>query len=338
VDLQRKSMRNSSNFPSTGGWSSRHAGHFAGTGCKKLFSEEEVYDGLPDESSVSDPKRKCAGSGPCMSRRLTHPIRVRRANESSSRLGHKVACEDGHVAPDILKNLLPSRGRPLAGVRLFLASALPTAAGEDRWDVLENLYAHRGCNDHNCHSWSYAPSPPAKMLPGPLALAENAKLPNLSTSPSAAPRRSTPPRPTRPISATLNRRQRRFAPVGDSQWPGLALKGQRTAPMPKGWERLKPDSARAPMRRARQAQSLRSPGSAARWPREADVLARRPTPPSAGPLANPCSGPRPQISRPCLQGLLDDPVLQASAAARPRRLRGRKDRRRHIGRLLSFTG
>jgi len=59
VDLQRKSDEELVELSINRGTGPRATpGHFAGTGCQNSSLRKKVYDGLPDESSVSDPKRK----------------------------------------------------------------------------------------------------------------------------------------------------------------------------------------------------------------------------------------------------------------------------------------
>lgn len=170
----------------------------------------------------------------------------------------QLLCEDKNVSPEILKefNRLAREDKSPV-VRLYLASALQRLPLENRWEILESLYAHpEDVTDHNLPLmiW-YAAEPLATVdTKRALQMAEATQLPNIlnftvrrtaaiGTAGAmgeivdllvAASQQSAaiPPEKNQPRSAEAQLRNTLEILNGLS----TALKGQRSAPMPRGWE------------------------------------------------------------------------------------------------------
>jgi putative membrane-bound dehydrogenase-like protein len=124
-------------------------------------------------------------------------------------------------------------------VRLYLASAMQRLPVEDRWQVVEALSQHaEDANDHNLPLmvWYAAEPLPAKDAQRALAMAENAKLPNILNFMARRTAALNTPEAFAAITEALSRAGDDAHRLDILNGLGLALKGQRSAPMPKGWQ------------------------------------------------------------------------------------------------------
>ena len=140
-------------------------------------------------------------------------------------------------------------------VRLYLASALQRLPLSDRWEILEALYAHsEDASDHNLPlMYWYAAEPLATVdAKRALQMAEATKLPNILNFTVRRVATLGTPEAMAEIVNALVAASRKSA-VGEKEvsprsaetrlrniLDGLsfALKGQRSAPMPRGWEEI----------------------------------------------------------------------------------------------------
>lgn len=170
------------------------------------------------------------------------------------------------LAPDLAR-LAREDKSPI--VRLYLASAMQRLPVEDRWEVVEALSQHaEDANDHNLPLmvWYAAEPLPAKDFNRALAIAENAKLPdflNFTVRRTAALNKAEA---FAAITKTLLRVANQGSGAASSASPSnqsagensrarvtrpseqktldilnglsFALKGQRSAPMPQGWNEV----------------------------------------------------------------------------------------------------
>src|SRR5262249_37674345 len=106
-----------------------------------------------------------------------------RANEYVRAWGIQFACEEKAVSPRILKDFVGLAEHDKSPVvHLYLASAMQRLPIEERWDVVQALYSHtEDAKDHNLPLmvWYAAEPFTTKDFKRALALAENAKLPNI---------------------------------------------------------------------------------------------------------------------------------------------------------------
>jgi putative heme-binding domain-containing protein len=204
-------------------------------------------------------------------------------------------------------------------VRLYLASAMQRLVPELRWDVVQALSGHgEDAKDHNLPLmiWYAAEPLPAKDAAKALALAEQAKLPNILDFTVRRTAALNTPDAFAAITASLNR-------VADASRQmeilnGLitAFKGERNAPMPRGWDVVETKLSTSPnveIRARGQAISLifGSPGALSALKQ---TLADKSADPAARKTALDSLLARKDASLALtLQQLLSDPTMQAAA-------------------------
>ncbi len=170
-----------------------------------------------------------------------HPTyALSRANEYVRAWQIQLLCEDREVSRAELQEFVRmAQTDPSPVVRLYLAAAMQRLPLQDRWEVLSALSQHaEDANDHNLPLmvW-YAAEPLATVDAGrALQLAEQAQLPNLLNFMIRRTAALNTPEAFAAISQCLLRlkddSQRLIALKGLS----TALKGQRQATMPTGWD------------------------------------------------------------------------------------------------------
>jgi putative membrane-bound dehydrogenase-like protein len=227
-----------------GDWFGRHA--------RRILQERAVSDRtlgqkvarkLPDEPPGYDPKRKLrwlwtlhVTGGP-----LNQNYALHRMDEYVRAWAIQLACEETNkpIASTLVKEfaqLAKSDKSPV--VRLYLASALQRLPVDDRWDVLQNLYAHgEDAKDHNLPLmvWYAAEPLPTKDVSRALAMAETAKLPNILNFTVRRTAALNTPQAFAAITATLARNKSDSQRLDILNGLSFALKGQRKAAMPEGW-------------------------------------------------------------------------------------------------------
>ena len=134
-------------------------------------------------------------------------------------------------------------------VRLYLASALQRIPAEQRWEILEGLYSHsEDANDHNLPLMVWYAAEPLVALDAKRALqmAENAKLPNILNFTVRRTAALGTPEAMSAIIDKLKTARDEHATFAILAGLSTALKGQRSAPMPAGWEEIETKLARHP--------------------------------------------------------------------------------------------
>src|SRR5581483_10080400 len=124
-------------------------------------------------------------------------------------------------------------------VRLYLASALQRVPVDDRWDVMAALDAHaEDAGDHNLPlMYWYAAEPlPTKNIVHALQLAESSKIPRMLHFTVRRVAAMGTPEAYAAIAESLNRVNDEAHQLDILNGLALALKGQRSVPMPQGWE------------------------------------------------------------------------------------------------------
>jgi putative membrane-bound dehydrogenase-like protein len=229
-------------------------------------------------------------------------------------------CEQKSASPELLKrfaSIAQSDKSPV--VRLYLASAMQRLPVEDRWPIVEALYAHaEDANDHNLPLmvWYAAEPLPTKDFKRALRLAENAKLPNILNFTVRRTAALNTPEAFAAITETLSRTRDDAHRIDILNGLAFALQGQRKADMPKGWAAIEAKLSTSPNTEVRaQVQSLSltfgSPGAVAAlkktlMDKSAQLSARRTAYDSL------MSAKDPDLA-PLLQDLLTDPDMQGSA-------------------------
>lgn len=213
-------------------------------------------------------------------------------------------------------------------VRLYLASAAQRLPIEDRWEIIEGLYSHsEDAGDHNIPLmvWYAAEPLPTKDFTRALQLAENAKLPNILNFTVRRTAALNTPEAFAAITKTLNHvvgGTSSTSPTSNKKildilnGLSLAFKGQRSAPMPEGWQEVESKLSNNPnpeIRAQVQSLSLTFGSSSALASlrktlvdKSADLNARRTA------LDSLLSTKDDQLSM-LLQQLLDDPALRSAA-------------------------
>ena len=154
----------------------------------------------------------------------------------------QLLCEDKNASEKVLKEFARlAREDKSPVVRLYLASVMQRLPVDDRWEVVAALSQHaEDANDHNLPLmvWYAAEPLPTRDFNRALALAENAKLPNLLNYTVRRTVALNKPEAFTAVTKCLLR-------VGDTArrldiLNGLntALQGQRKAAMPAGWEEV----------------------------------------------------------------------------------------------------
>src|SRR5205823_9601310 len=125
-----------------------------------------------------------------------------------------------------------------AVVRLYLASALQRLPPEKRWDIVESLASHsEDSGDHNLPLMVWYAAEPLAALDSrrALALAEKARLPNILNFMVRRVAAVNTPDAFAAVTEALDQTADDTRRVEILKGLAAALKGQRSAPMPKGW-------------------------------------------------------------------------------------------------------
>jgi putative membrane-bound dehydrogenase-like protein len=257
----------------------------------------------------------------------------------------QIYCEDRETTEDMLKEFVRlAREDKSPVVRLYLASALQRLPVEQRWEILDGLYTHsEDAEDHNLPLmvWYAAEPLPTVDAKRALQMAETAKLPNIlnftvrrtaalgtpeamaaivdclqsaADLQSAGHAKTDSPSANSNSSSADNMSAARCLDILNGL--STALTGQRSAPMPKGWEEVEKqlsDSPNAEIRAKVQSLSLTfgSSGALASLKKtlmddKAEATARRTALDSL--LAA-----KDKDLAPLLQQLLDHPLLRSAA-------------------------
>jgi putative membrane-bound dehydrogenase-like protein len=321
VDLQKKSNQELIELViQKGGWASRHARRILQERSATGFSlRERVFDNRPNGS---DKKLRWLwllhvagglGTG-------TIGDGLKDANEFVRAWTIQLACEEDALNSFILKDfarLAEKDKSPI--VRLYLASAMQRLPIEDRWPIVEALYSHaEDATDHNLPLmiWYAAEPLPTKDFKRALALAENAKLPNILNFTVRRTAALNTAEAFAAITETLSRARDDAHRLDILNGLAFALQGQRKADMPKGWAVIEAKLTTSPNTEIRaQVQSLSltfgSPGAVAAlkktlMDKSAQLSARRTSYDSL------MSAKDPDLA-PLLQDLLKDTDMQGSA-------------------------
>ena len=154
----------------------------------------------------------------------------------------QLTCEDRKISSEMLKEFAGlAREDKSPIVRLYLASAMQRLPVEDRWEVVEALSQHaEDANDHNLPLtvWYAAEPLPTKDIDRALKLAQNAKLPNILNFMVRRTAALNTPEAFAAITETLQRSGDDPHRLDILNGLTAALKGQRSAPIPKGWEEI----------------------------------------------------------------------------------------------------
>jgi putative membrane-bound dehydrogenase-like protein len=148
--------------------------------------------------------------------------------------------EQNQVGPKAKAQLLQmAQTDKSAVVRLYLASAMQRLPVSDRWEIVEALASHgEDASDHNIPLmvWYAAEPLAAQNAQRALQIAENSKLPNLLNFTIRRTAAIGTPEALAEVVKSLDRVDddaRRLQIVNGFS---LAFQGQRSAPMPKGWD------------------------------------------------------------------------------------------------------
>jgi putative membrane-bound dehydrogenase-like protein len=232
----------------------------------------------------------------------------------------QLACEEHPASPAVLKEFARlAREDKSPVVRLYLCSALQRVPADDRWETVANLSAHaEDATDQNLPLmvWYAAEPLPTKDLKRALALAEQAKLPNLLIFTVRRSSALNTPEAFAAITAMLNRTPDDTKRLDILNGLSFTLKGRRSAPMPDGWSQAEAalgSSQNAEVRARVQSLSLTfgSSGAVAALKKtlmdtSADVAARQTA------LESLLGAKDPDLA-PLLQQLLKDASLQGAA-------------------------
>jgi putative membrane-bound dehydrogenase-like protein len=226
------------------GWASRHA--------RRILQEraptsatlrKKVVDSVPDEPPGFNPDKKLrwlwlthvtGGSG-----EGTLQYALGRANDYVRAWAIQFACEEKSASPRLLKEFVRLAQHDKSPVvHLYLASAMQRLPVDDRWDVVQALYSYaEDTKDHNLPFmvWYAAEPLPTKDFKRALALAENAKLPNILNFTVRRTAALNTPEAFAAITETLSHTRDDAHRLDILNGLAFALQGQRKAAMPKGW-------------------------------------------------------------------------------------------------------
>jgi len=158
---------------------------------------------------------------------------------------------------------------PSPVVRLYLAAALQRVPVQKRWDIVAALNQHaEDATDHNLPlmNWYAAEPLGAQNAHRALALAGESKLPRILHFTTRRVAAIGTPDALGEIAKTLNQSRDDAQRLDILTGLNMALKGQRTVPMPKGWNEIETtlnQSPNASVRAEVQSLSLRFGSSAA---------------------------------------------------------------------------
>ncbi|HTA31754.1 MAG TPA: PVC-type heme-binding CxxCH protein, partial [Candidatus Cybelea sp.] len=152
----------------------------------------------------------------------------------------QLLAEDRSISVDVLAGYLRlAESDPSPVVRLYVASALQRIPANERWAVVQALDAHgEDANDHNLPlMYWYAAEPlPAKDITRALQLAEESRIPRMLQFTVRRTAALGTPEAFADITATLNHVSDNHRIHDVLEGLSLALKGQRRAAMPAGWD------------------------------------------------------------------------------------------------------
>lgn len=175
----------------------------------------------------------------------------------------QLLCEDKKASAALLKEFARlAREDESPVVRLYLAAAMQRLPVAERWDVLQALYAHSGdATDHNLPLmiWYAAEPLPTLDFVRALAMAEKTQLPNILNFTVRRTAALNTPEAFAAIAASLARVPDEKRQLDILNGFSVALKGQRSATMPRGWEAVETrlsSSANAEIRAQLQSLSL----------------------------------------------------------------------------------
>ncbi len=154
----------------------------------------------------------------------------------------QLLCESKPPSAELRKEFVRLAAEdPSPVVRLYLAAVLQRLPVEQRWEVVENLYKHaEDAGDHNLPSmvWYAAEPLAAKDTERALLLAQKTRLPNVLNFTVRRAAALNSPEAFASITAALGRTANDDQKLDILNGLSFALKGRRTAPMPKGWAEL----------------------------------------------------------------------------------------------------
>ncbi|MFN7139433.1 MAG: PVC-type heme-binding CxxCH protein, partial [Limisphaerales bacterium] len=228
--------------------------------------------------------------------------------------------ENGSVSDQVLKQFSRmAREDNSAVVRLYLASALQRIPVSQRWEILEGLYSRsEDAGDQNLPLMVWYASEPLATVDTRRALqmAEKAKLPNILHFTVRRTAALGTPEAMAEIVQSLNR-------VSDTQQTldvlnglSVALRGQRSAPMPQGWEPVEAKlskNANADVRAQVQALSLTFGSTSALAALRQTVLDKNADTNSRRTALDSLLAARPGDMSSLLQSLLTEPDLRGPA-------------------------
>jgi putative membrane-bound dehydrogenase-like protein len=150
----------------------------------------------------------------------------------------QLLAEDKNITVEVLSEFLRMADDPSPTVRLYLASALQRIPVNERWAAVADLDAHgEDANDHNLPlMYWYAAEPlPGKDIDRALKMAETARIPRMLQFTVRRTAALGTPEAFAAITASLNRVTSNARILDILTGLSLALKGQRHAAMPAGW-------------------------------------------------------------------------------------------------------
>ena len=154
----------------------------------------------------------------------------------------QLVCEDKEVSDALLNQFVHlAREDRSPVVRLYLASALQRLPVDKRWKVVEGLYSHsEDAGDHNLPLMVWYAAEPLAAVDSARALqmAEQAKLPNILPFTIRRVAAIGTPEAMAAIVESLKRVRNDQQRLEVLNALNLALKGQRSAAMPRGWDEI----------------------------------------------------------------------------------------------------
>jgi putative heme-binding domain-containing protein len=161
----------------------------------------------------------------------------------------QLALEDGQVSDEFrgaMEGLAKNDPSPV--VRLYLASAVPRMAPEKRWEIVRALHTHgEDAGDHNLPlmGWYALESLAAVDFNRALAIGVESKLPKILEFSARRVAALGTPEALGALTAALEKLENEERQAQMLAGLEVALKGQRTAPLPAGWERVEERLAKA---------------------------------------------------------------------------------------------
>ena len=232
----------------------------------------------------------------------------------------QLLAENKSVSDRALKRfLILARTDPSSVVRLFLASTMQRVPVEKRWEVVAALNQHASdAGDHNLPlmNW-YAAEPLATNdMRRALALAGNSRLPRMLQFTVRRVAAMGTSEALAEILTTLDRTRDDARRLEILNGLNLALKGQRQAPMPPGWDIVEiklNQSSNAAVRAQAQSLALRFGSSTALASLRESLLNASADPGARQTAIDALLGARDPELAPLLQQLLTDDTLRDSA-------------------------